>query len=242
MGMFEKIVEWSTECKYVSHLARCGACNKKIGFFSSGFWSKNSELRHLSNGVLCGRCYEHAVRLIEDKNKWMSKKLRKLDEWKKFDSDWMVKYSVEDIQRLFRQKEICDGEVLCNYGRGASGIFIIKNAFQIEPDIFAVGIKRAKKLYRKMVVFGTVEEGIFEKGNSVKINICGNITESTVVEAFAFEQDSVNGRAMSAVFDETLRANLRYTRKIKENKMGWLILDVGLLGVLEGDLVVKYNL
>ena len=46
---------------------------------------------------------------------------------------------------------------------------------------------------------------------------------------------------MYANFNDTIAANLRYTRKIKENRLGWLILDVGLLGVLEGDCVIKYN-
>ena len=36
-GLFKKFVEWGTECKYVPLGSCCGACNKKIGFFASGF-------------------------------------------------------------------------------------------------------------------------------------------------------------------------------------------------------------
>ena len=93
-----------------------------------------------------------------------------------------------------------------------------------------------------MVVFGKAEEGIFEKNNKVRIDRCGNITETTVLEAFVFDPDAFIKHDMYADFNDTIAANLRYTRKIKENKMGWLILDVGLLGVIEGDRVIKYNL
>ena len=40
-------------------------------------------------------------------------------------------------------------------------------------------------------------------------------------------------------FNETIAANLRYTRKIKENKIGWLILDIDWKYKLDGGIVVK---
>ena len=90
-----------------------------------------------------------------------------------------------------------------------------------------------------MVVFGKVEEGIFRKNDKVKLDMGGNIIETTVLEAFVFDPDAYKKHDMYANFNDTIAANLRYTRKIKENRLGWLILDVGLLGVLEGDLVIK---
>ena len=232
-----KYVENIEECKYIERGTLCAACSKKLGFFYDGFWSINSKDRHLIDGVLCGKCYGHFKELIYDK-KWVSKEVRKQQQWKKFTSLISESYTAADIKWFFEQKEFSDKENLLAYGSEACGLFRIINVFQTEPHPLQVGIVRAKKLKKKMVVFGKAEEGIFEKNNKVKIDIGGNITETTVLEAFVFDPEAFKDN-MRANFSNTIAANLRYTRKIKENKMGWLILDVGLLGVLEGDCVIK---
>ena len=87
-----------------------------------------------------------------------------------------------------------------------------------------------------------MKRGFSEKKDKVKLEVDGNLIETTVLEAFVYDPEAFVKHDMYADFNDTISANLIYTRKIKENKMGWLILDVGLLGVLEGDLVVKYKL
>ena len=176
--------------------------------------------------------------LIEDK-KWASKEVRKEPQWKKFTSLISESYTAEDIKWFFEQKENSDKENLSAYGSEACGLFRIKVPFDIEPHPLQVGIVRARNLKNKMVVFGKVEEGIFRKNDKVKLDMGGNIIETTVLEAFVFDPDAYKKHDMYANFNDTIAANLRYTRKIKENRLGWLILDVGLLGVLEGDLVIK---
>jgi len=98
---------------------------------------------------------------------------------------------------------------------------------------------RARKLEGRMVVFGKVDEGVFQKGDMVWIDFNGKRVETTVAEAFLFDPEAFTKHDMYADFNDTISANLRYTRKIKENRLGWLILDVALLDVKAGDVVVK---
>ena len=235
-----KYVECIEECKYIERGTSCGVCGKKLGLFYDDFWSVNSRDRHLIDGVLCGKCHKHFNTLIRDKE-WASQEVKKQPQWKKFTSLISESYTAEDIKWFFEQKEVSDKENLSAYGSEACGLFRIKVPFEIEPHPFQVGIVRANKLKNKMVVFGKAEEGIFRKKDKVKLDIGGNITETTVLEAFVFDPEAFIKHDMYADFNDTIAANLRYTRKIKENKMGWLILDTGLLGVLEGDCVIKYD-
>ena len=235
-----KYVECIEECKWIERGTLCGVCGRKLGFFYDGFWSVNSKDRHLIDGVLCGTCHRHFKELIQDK-KWVSKEVKKQPQWKKFTSFISASYTAEDIKWFFDQKELSDKENLSANGSEACGLFRIINAFQTEPHPLQVGIVRAKKLKKKMVVFGKAEEGIFEKNNKVRIDRCGNITETTVLEAFVFDPEAFIKGDMRINFSDTIAANLRYTRKIKENKMGWLILDMGLSGVIEGDCVIQYK-
>ena len=222
-----KYVECIEECKYIERGTLCGVCGRKLGYFYDGFWSINSKDRHLIDGVLCGKCHEHFKALIQDK-KWVSNEVKKQPQWKKFTSLISESYTAEDIKWFFAQKEDSDKETLSAYGSEACGLFIIVNSFETEPHPFRVGIVRAKKLKNKMVVFGKAEEGIFTKKNKVKLDIDGNITETTVLEAFVFDPEAFTKKDMQANFSDTIAANLRYTRKIKENKMGWLIVDMEL--------------
>ena len=233
-----KYVENIEECKYIERGTLCGVCVKKLGFFYDAFWSVNSRDRHLTDGVLCGKCHKHFNVLIQDKS-WVSEKVRKQPQWKKFTSLISESYSAEEVKWFFEQKEISDKENLSAYGSEACGLFRIKNAFEMEPHPFHVGIVRAKKLKNKTVVFGKAEEGIFEKKNKVKLDIGGNITETTVLEAFVFDPSAFIKNDMYANFNDTISANLRYTRKIKENRQGWLILDTDLKEQSKGGIVVK---
>ena len=238
---FQKFCEWFNDCKYVPVGSRCGACGKKLNFFFTGFWSVNNQRynRYLSDGVLCAKCKENAEHFIKSRKKWMSKELQAQDKWQKFDARNMDYYSVSDIKALMEQKELSDKENLSTYGSEACGLFEIKTSFGANTHPFQVGIVRARKLKNKMVVFGKAEEGIFRKNDKVKLEVDGNLIETTVLEAFVFDPEAFTDSNMDVNFNETIAANLRYTRKIKENKMGWLILDIDWKYKLDGGRVVK---
>ena len=238
---FQKFCEWFNECKYVPVGSRCGACGKKLNFFFTGFWSVNNQRynRFLSDGVLCAKCKENAENFIKSRKKWMSKELQAQDKWQKFGARNMEYYSVSDIKALMEQKELSDKENLSTYGSEACGLFEIRTSFGANTHPLQVGIVRDKKLKNKTVVFGKVEEGVFEKKNKVKVDIAGNIIETTVLEAFVFDPSAFVKNNMYANFNETIAANLRYTRKVKENQQGWLIVDIEWKYKMDGGTVVK---
>ena len=53
---FAKFVEWTTDSKYIPLGSRCSLCDKKLGFFRTGFWSIN--VGAMADGVLCAKCKE----------------------------------------------------------------------------------------------------------------------------------------------------------------------------------------
>ena len=236
--LIRKYVESIEECKYIERGTPCGVCGKKLGFFYDAFWSINSKERHMVDGVLCGKCHNHFNNLIRDK-KWASSEVKKQALWAKFTSLISESYTAEDIKWFFEQKEASDKENLSAYGSEACGLFKIRNSFGANTHPLQVGIVRDKKLKNKTVVFGKVEEGIFEKNNKVKLDIGGNITETTVLEAFVFDPEAFTKKDMFENFNATIAANLRYTRKVKENKIGWLILDIDWKYKYDGGNVVK---
>ena len=233
-----KYVESIEECKYIERGTTCGVCGKKLGYFYEGFWSNNSKNRHLIDGVLCGKCHEHFNILIKD-TKWASEELRKQPQWKKFTSLISESYTAEDIKWFFEQKEASDKEIVSAYGSEACGLYRIKTSFGANTHPLSVGVVRHKKLYDKTVVFGKSEESSFQKGDRVNVYVADMKFETTVLEAFVFDPEGFVDNDMYVNFNKTIAANLGYTRKIKENKIGWLILDINWKYKLDGGSVVK---
>ncbi len=238
---FQKFCEWFNDCKYVPVGSRCGACGKKLNFFFTGFWSVNNQRynRYLSDGVLCAKCKENAEHFIKSRKKWMSKELQAQDKWHKFDARNMDYYSVSDIKTLMEQKELSDKENISAYDCRGTGLFEIRESFGLDINVITVGIFRYKKLKDKTVVFGISEENTFQKDDRVKVYVEDLEYETSVLEAHRLDKASVNGRDMDAVFFETLGANLRMDRKIKEGQIGWLILDIDWEYKLNGGRIVK---
>ena len=66
---FKNFVEWATDSRYVPLGSRCALCNRKLGFFYTGFWSTNAA--KLSDGALCEKCASEVDRLLASKREWM---------------------------------------------------------------------------------------------------------------------------------------------------------------------------
>lgn len=210
----KKLVENGTDSKYVPRGSRCGVCDKKFGFFATGLWSMNT--RALADGFLCPACYEKLYRLLVEKRKWMSSRLQKAEPWKNYNTRTWFNMSVQEVRQLIALKEQGEQEVLAERG-GAGALFTIREAFFIEANALQVGIARAKKIDKRLVVYGSTDEGEFEKGDTVRVDCDGGSVETTVVEAHLY--DDVND------FDSTVKANMGRQR-IPEGRMGWLILDL----------------
>ncbi|MBQ2977827.1 MAG: hypothetical protein IJE17_10075, partial [Clostridia bacterium] len=68
---FAKFVEWATDSRYIPLGSHCSLCDKKLGFFRTGFWSINA-------GLLAGWCWimKRALKwetsLLDDTQYWQA--------------------------------------------------------------------------------------------------------------------------------------------------------------------------
>lgn len=224
---FKRFVEWGTDCTYVPMDAKCDICGKKLGFFATGFWSMNTT--HVADGNVCKACHGSIEALMLEKNQWMTREMKKESQLGKYTEKTWPRMSVGQIRLLLELKEQADQGELAKYGENASAYLIVQEAFQIEPTAIQVGIVRAKQLAKTMVVYGRVEQGMFAKGDAVRIDNEGKLLDAHVLEAY--EDDGEN------TFETHVRAHMG-KQKLAENQTGWLLLDLD-WGVYPGGRVVK---
>ena len=211
---FRRFVEFATDSKYVPLGAKCDVCGKKLGFFATGFWSTNT--KHVEGGNLCKACDERIQTLIRDKKRWMSKHMQENSPLAGYTlGNWRT-MPLQEAKLLLEMKEQADRGELAKYGESASAYLIVQVAFQIEPTAIQVGVVRAKQLKQTMVVYGRVEQGIFSKGDAVRIDSEGKLLDAHVLEAY--EDDGENP------FELHVRAHMGKQR-LAGNQTGWLLLD-----------------
>jgi len=224
---FKRFVEFATDSPYVPLGAKCDLCSKKLGFFATGFWSTNT--KHVEGGNLCKACDEKLQTLIRNKKRWMSRSMQKNSPLAGYTlGNWRT-MTLQEAKQLLELKEQADRGELDKYGENATAYLIVQEAFQIEPTAIQVGVVRAKQLKQTMVVYGCVEQGVFGKGDSVRIDNEGKLLDAHVLEAY--EDDGEN------TFETHVRAHMGKQR-LSEDQTGWLLLDLE-WGVFPGNRVVK---
>ncbi len=154
-----------------------------------------------------------------------------LKKWRRYTDFGWERMTLEQVRELLELKEQNDADRLEQYG-WAEALMRVQRSFQIEPQLLAVGIFLVNKLKDRMVVFGRVDEGVFCKGDAVRIDHKGSMIETSVLEAHLYDPDIPEND-----FDITLRANMGKHR-LAENQVGWLILDYD-GEIYPGDRVVK---
>ena len=224
---FKKFVEFATDSPYVPLGAKCDICGKKLGFFATGFWSTNT--KHVEGGNLCKVCDERIQTLIRDKKRWMSKSMQENSPLAGYTLGTWRTMSLQEAKQLLELKAQADRGELEQYGESVSAYLIVREAFRIEPKATEVGAARAKRLAKKMVVYGRVEQGAFCKGDAVRVDNEGKLLDAKVQEAY--EDDGEN------TFEIHIRAHMGKQR-LSENQTGWLLLDLE-WGVFPGNRVVK---
>lgn len=224
---FKRFVEWGTDCTYVPLGAKCDICGKKLGFFATGFWSTNT--KHVASGNLCTACYKKIGLLIAEKDRWMTGEMKNESTLGRYTPTNWHRMSVGQAKRLLELKEQADRGELDKYGESTSAYLTVQEAFQIEPTALQVGVVRAKRLNKKMVVYGRVEQGVFAKSDAVCIDNEGKLLDAHVLEAY--EDDGENALEMH------VRAQMG-KQKISKDQTGWLLLDLD-WGVFPGNRIVK---
>ena len=215
MGLYEKFCQWSTDATFVPHGKRCDLCGKKLGFLKTGFWSINT--RHLADGVLCSRCYEKLEVLGQYSGKWIPKAHRKKVPFQAILKNSPLALTVQEAKTVLEAPTVFGQEELSAMGAAYTALFRMESACFIEPTPVQVGIARSKQLQNKLVLFGFVQLGQFQKGDSVLI--CGKESQrkATVLEAYVYDCPEND-------LDAVLKAHLGKQRLVQW-QTGWLVLD-----------------
>ena len=125
--------------------------------------------------------------------------------------------TLQEAKQLLELKAQADRGVLDKYGESTSAYLTVQEAFQIEPTAIQVGVVRAKRLSQTMVVYGRVKQGVFSKGDAVRIDRKGELLEAKVLEAY--EDDGEN------TFEIHVRAHMGRQR-LSQDQTGWLLLSI----------------
>ena len=217
MGLYQKLCEWGTDAKFVPHGKKCDLCGKKLPYLNTGFWSVNA--KWLSDGVICEQCLRKLNFLVDYRNSWIPKTLHKTDPFHAIYSRTPHTLKVQEAQTVLEAAQTFAKEYLSTVGPEYSSCFHMRNACFIEPTPLQVGIKRAKQLNSKLVLFGFVQLGRFKKGD--KVLICDNngSREATVLEAYVYDPDVPENN-----LEVMLKAHMG-KQQLSQWQTGWLVLD-----------------
>ena len=212
---FAKFVEWATDSRYIPLGSHCSLCNKKLGFFRTGFWSINAG--SLADGALCEKCKEQIERLLATKREWMKASALRQASWYPFNTNNWHRMPLQTAKEMIAAKEAVDQRCLASFGNDKTSLFRIEDAIRIEPTAIQVGVARAKRLKNKVVVFGTVERGSFSKNSQVEIEQSNSTESTSVLDAYVYDCEE-------NTIDVCLRANMGKQR-LTAGERGWLVLD-----------------
>jgi hypothetical protein len=217
MGLYQKFCEWGTDAKFVPHGKKCDLCGKKLPYLDTGFWSVNA--KRLADGVICGQCLRKLNLLADYRNSWIPKTLRKTDPFRAIYSRTPHLLKVQEAQTVFEAAQTFAKEYLSSVGPDYSSCFHMRNACFIEPTALQVGIKRAKQLNSKLVLFGFVQLGRFQKGDKVLICDKDGSRQATVLEAYVYDPDVPEND-----LEVMLKAHMG-KQQLSQWQTGWLVLD-----------------
>ena len=212
---FAKFVEWATDSKYIPLGSHCSLCDKKLGFFRTGFWSINAG--SLADGALCEKCKARVEQLLATKREWMKASVLQKSSWNLFNTKNMHKMPLQTAKEMFAAKEAVDQECLAAFGSGKTSLFRIEDAIRIDPTAIQVGVARAKRLKNKVVVFGTVERGSVSKNGQVQIQQGCGMDSAAILEAYVCDCEE-------NTLEICLRANMG-KHQLNAGERGWLVLD-----------------
>lgn len=217
MGIFQKFVEQGTDTKYVPRGKKCDICGKKLGFLETGFWSINAT--QLIDCVICKGCRDKLKYLVEYRDFWIPKALKKEPPFNNLSSRKLHLLDRQAVEKIMEAVETFGREDLAAEGPEYTAIFRMRDACFIQPTALQVGIVRAKRLFNKLVLFGFVQLGQFQKGDKVLI-LDGKCTrESTVLEAYIYDPDVPEND-----LEVMLKAHMGKQR-LDQWQTGWLVLD-----------------
>ena len=217
MGLYQKFCEWGTDAKFVPHGKKCDLCGKKLPYLATGFWSVNA--KWLADAVICECCFRKLNILAEYRNSWIPKILRRTAPFSAIWNRTLHTLNLREAKLIFEAVEIFAKEELSAVGSEYTSCFRMRDACFIEPTALQVGIKRAKQMNSKLVLFGFVQLGQFQKGDRVLVCDKDGSREATVLEAYVYDPDVPEND-----LEVMLKAHMG-RQKLSQWQTGWLVLD-----------------
>jgi hypothetical protein len=215
MGTFQKFVEWATDARYVAPGKQCDLCGAKLPFLETGFWSTNAT--PLRDGVICKNCYKKLVLLEDYRDAWLPVELHKQAPFSFLRGDKLFLLNVQKAVEILEAAETMARKELAALSQEYTAVFRMRDAVFIEPTALQVGLKRAKLLEGKLVLFGFVQLGQFQQGDRVLIRDGDSSRETTILEAYAFDCE-----------ENTLEIELKAhmgKQVLGQWQSGWLVLE-----------------
>ena len=126
---------------------------------------------------------------------------------------------MQEAQTVFEASQTFARKELATIGPEYTSYFHMRNACFIEPTALQVGIKRAKRMNNKLVLFGFVQLGQFRKGDKVMIRDNDGSREATVLEAYVYDPDVPEND-----LEVMLKAHMG-KQQLSQWQTGWLVLD-----------------
>ena len=169
--------------------------------------------------MICGQCLKKLNVLVDYRSSWIPKALRKTDPFRAICNRTPHLLKVQEAQTVFEASQTFARKELATIGPEYTSFFRMRNACFIEPTALQVGIKRAKQMNNKLVLFGFVQLGKFKKGD--KVLICDNDgnREATVLEAYVYAPDVPEND-----LEVMLKAHMG-KQQLSQWQTGWLVLD-----------------
>ena len=203
----------NSELKKIRYSGTCSLCNGKVKLLDRNY------THILSDGTLCQKCDMALSQFLSERNSWIDK-----DEYisvmeKNYSPHNEHGMPLKKAQALLKLRDtVCD-RFLKTIELDSGDVFVAQEVFQM-PKSPAIFILRAIKVKNKAVLQGFSLKGEIRKGDNVTLNINGNLQTIKALDVIQNGTDAFN---KSSFFD-LLSTNV-HNHKIKEAKLGWIIID-----------------
>ena len=199
--------------KDVRNGSHCSLCGKKISLMDKNYTHK------LSDGTLCSNCNMMLVVYLSELNHWVSKE--EYNENMQARYNWRGEYNMpeQEAKSLLLMRDKIAKRHLQSAGLESGTVFTVEETFKM-PKSPAIFILRAIKVRNKVVLQGFSLKGEIRKGDSITLLINGTLQTVKALDVVPYGTGAFD---KSGFFDQ-LGTNV-HNHKIKEAKMGWIIVD-----------------
>ena len=201
--------------KDIRYQANCSICSNKIGFFGNGY------VHVLSDGTLCKNCNLTLHQLVDERKWWVDtdefNALGLQENYDFFEGNCMP---LKEAQALLALRDRVSARFLKSVGLESGNVFAVQRVFAVSPSPPCF-ILRARKIRNRAVLQGFTLKGSVKKGDTVRLNIGGEIRSFTAVDVVPSEFDPLT----TDTFYNKLIPNV-HNHTLSEKDNGWIIIDI----------------